>query len=89
MFSDTVVLSKGNWPDITNNTTLPVQHSAIEASEVYVDEDATLCVIEKQQPDMSQKNSEKPAFPRIWSTFFFISYHCNLQQMMLGTTRKS
>ncbi|KAK6743581.1 hypothetical protein RB195_010698 [Necator americanus] len=39
MFSDTVVISKGGLPGITDETTLPVAAPAVEAFEVYVDDD--------------------------------------------------
>ncbi|VDK52407.1 unnamed protein product [Cylicostephanus goldi] len=62
MFSDTVVLNKGNLPGITNETTLPVQPPPVEAFEVYVDEDATLRVTEKEQSENVANEQRQSGF---------------------------
>ncbi|EPB74634.1 hypothetical protein ANCCEY_06264 [Ancylostoma ceylanicum] len=57
MFSDTVVISKGNLPGITDETTLPVAPPAVEAFEVYVDEDMSQRVVNPKDTENRQQQS--------------------------------
>ncbi|KAL6726773.1 hypothetical protein Aduo_008707 [Ancylostoma duodenale] len=61
MFSDTVVISKGNLPGITDETTLPVAPPAVEAFEVYVDEDMSQRVA---NPKNTENHQQQSSFPR-------------------------